>query len=77
MCCVSHCKDTKLKAIHNHEWQYNTEISVVFHTAKIQNWKQFTTAAGELYAFCVVFHTAKIQNWKQFTTYNLTLTKEE
>ena len=41
--CVSHCKDTKLKAIHN---KFNTctlNQIVVFHTAKIQNWKQFTT----------------------------------
>ena len=44
-CCVSHCKDTKLKAIHN--WIDSLVISeyVVFHTAKIQNWKQFTTCS--------------------------------
>ena len=35
--CVLHCKDTKLKAIHN---GWNKEVGrtyVVFYTAKIQN----------------------------------------
>ena len=42
-CCVLHCKDTKLKAIHNTSPQEVTISLVVFYTAKIQNWKQFTT----------------------------------
>ena len=41
--CVSHCKDTKLKAIHNSKSCKDIVNAVVFHTAKIQNWKQFTT----------------------------------
>ena len=44
--CVLHCKDTKLKAIHNHRYANNNWLRVVFYTAKIQNWKQFTTDYG-------------------------------
>ena len=47
--CVSHCKDTKLKAIHNYLCVIHTVYHVVFHTAKIQNWKQFTTC---YFSFC-------------------------
>ena len=35
--CVSHCKDTKLKAIHNDNREDVANGGVVFHTAKIQN----------------------------------------
>ena len=35
--CVSHCKDTKLKAIHNCKEVIPGDTFVVFHTAKIQN----------------------------------------
>ena len=35
--CVSHCKDTKLKAIHNGATLETSGTAVVFHTAKIQN----------------------------------------
>ena len=42
-CCVLHCKDTKLKAIHNDYLFRQKNQHVVFYTAKIQNWKQFTT----------------------------------
>ena len=35
--CVSHCKDTKLKAIHNYREVCPIQADVVFHTAKIQN----------------------------------------
>ena len=41
--CVLHCKDTKLKAIHNQGICGAWPEEVVFYTAKIQNWKQFTT----------------------------------
>ena len=41
--CVLHCKDTKLKAIHNYSSRLADRPRVVFYTAKIQNWKQFTT----------------------------------
>ena len=41
--CVLHCKDTKLKAIHNFDEIGEDVANVVFYTAKIQNWKQFTT----------------------------------
>ena len=36
-CCVLHCKDTKLKAIHNISPDSRAATTVVFYTAKIQN----------------------------------------
>ena len=57
MCCVSHCKDTKLKAIHNKHWGSVITFTVVFHTAKIQNWKQFTTGFFDhVSSICCVSH---------------------
>ena len=41
--CVCNCKDTNLKAIHNHFASLDRFQSVVFATAKILIWKQFTT----------------------------------
>ena len=41
--CVCNCKDTNLKAIHNGKRLFNDSTSVVFATAKILIWKQFTT----------------------------------
>ena len=56
-CCVSHCKDTKLKAIHNARFYNWNTFSVVFHTAKIQNWKQFTTTCNSCNVWsCCVSH---------------------
>ena len=43
ICCFCKCKDTKLKAIHNHSQSILCEPLVVFANAKILNWKQFTT----------------------------------
>ena len=43
ICCVCNCKDTNLKAIHNHIAIFNWFFWVVFATAKILIWKQFTT----------------------------------
>ena len=37
MGCVLHCKDTKLKAIHNSAIKQANGDTVVFYTAKIQN----------------------------------------
>ena len=37
LCCVLHCKDTKLKAIHNSQPLTKRYVHVVFYTAKIQN----------------------------------------
>ena len=42
-CCLCYCKDTKLKAIHNQSELSGWTVSVVYATAKILNWKQFTT----------------------------------
>ena len=41
--CVCNCKDTNLKAIHNLYWMNEIFGHVVFATAKILIWKQFTT----------------------------------
>ena len=41
--CVCNCKDTNLKAIHNSFLYYYYLFIVVFATAKILIWKQFTT----------------------------------
>ena len=41
--CVCNCKDTNLKAIHNENRMYDVWQLVVFATAKILIWKQFTT----------------------------------
>ena len=41
--CVCNCKDTNLKAIHNNYPLKVFELTVVFATAKILIWKQFTT----------------------------------
>ena len=43
-CCLCYCKDTKLKAIHNSKSLQMLRSYVVYATAKILNWKQFTTA---------------------------------
>ena len=55
--CVLHCKDTKLKAIHNASEDHRRIRRVVFYTAKIQNWKQFTTWLTVLtVSHCCVLH---------------------
>ena len=41
--CYCYCKDTKLKAIHNSVPRKTVSSRVVTATAKILNWKQFTT----------------------------------
>ena len=41
--CVCNCKDTNLKAIHNVSTISEKTLPVVFATAKILIWKQFTT----------------------------------
>ena len=53
--CVCNCKDTNLKAIHNGGIRREWRLYVVFATAKILIWKQFTTAARSLnlYRGCV------------------------
>ena len=43
ICCVCNCKDTNLKAIHNPCSRALSIWAVVFATAKILIWKQFTT----------------------------------
>ena len=43
ICCVCNCKDTNLKAIHNTKKCFYGKCRVVFATAKILIWKQFTT----------------------------------
>ena len=66
--CVSHCKDTKLKAIHNYREVCPIQADVVFHTAKIQNWKQFTTVVAALYAdnmLCFTLQRYKIESNSQ------------
>ena len=45
--CVCNCKDTNLKAIHNLGYTKTYLDRVVFATAKILIWKQFTTAAAQ------------------------------
>ena len=47
LCCVCNCKDTNLKAIHNYYSENIPLGSVVFATAKILIWKQFTTINRE------------------------------
>ena len=42
-CCICNCKDTNLKAIHNYVCDLMNQAMVVFATAKILIWKQFTT----------------------------------
>ena len=67
-CCVSHCKDTKLKAIHNQSGTEKISALVVFHTAKIQNWKQFTTSQGSLVKrllLCFTLQRYKIESNSQ------------
>ena len=53
--CVCNCKDTNLKAIHNGNAVVKKSFSVVFATAKILIWKQFTTkkVAWNVIARCV------------------------
>ena len=66
--CVSHCKDTKLKAIHNVPPTVPPTVPVVFHTAKIQNWKQFTTHGfiiGILSVLCFTLQRYKIESNSQ------------
>ena len=46
ICCVCNCKDTNLKAIHNPEEVNDIFAVVVFATAKILIWKQFTTSGA-------------------------------
>ena len=68
ICCVSHCKDTKLKAIHNFVRYFYFFWLVVFHTAKIQNWKQFTTNLRKLkhlYQLCFTLQRYKIESNSQ------------
>ena len=49
-------------------------VCVVSNTAKILNWKQFTTGSAMNSPLpIVVSNTAKILNWKQFTTLSLTI----
>ena len=45
-CCVCNCKDTNLKAIHNQNGKPSPSMAVVFATAKILIWKQFTTESN-------------------------------
>ncbi len=54
-CCVCNCKDTNLKAIHNVQAMLVWARIVVFATAKILIWKQFTTwtQGVKLYKGCV------------------------
>ena len=66
--CVSHCKDTKLKAIHNHVFNVLLVRYVVFHTAKIQNWKQFTTKLSTFFCYlelCFTLQRYKIESNSQ------------
>ena len=53
--CVCGCKDTRIKAIHNKEYDGDTIDFVVSAVAKIQELKQFTTAKQffEFAASCV------------------------
>ena len=44
-CCLSLCKDTNLKAIHNKSCLLKSPFIVVLACVKIQIWKQFTTNA--------------------------------
>ncbi len=46
--CAIHCKDTNLKAIHNPPGYEMARGYDVQYTAKIQIWKQFTTACGDI-----------------------------
>ena len=43
-CCLSSCKDTNSKAIHNYSARSLKPNQVVFHLAKILIRKQFTTS---------------------------------
>ena len=43
MCCLLSCKDTNLKANHNHTLLMSTWTLVVFYPAKILIWKQITS----------------------------------
>ena len=61
-CCVLHCKDTKLKAIHNISPDSRAATTVVFYTAKIQNWKQFTTMTKTVIITCRLCFT--LQRYK-------------
>ena len=47
--CVCNCKDTNLKAIHNPNLLLLTTFAVVFATAKILIWKQFTTVCEPVF----------------------------
>ena len=69
-CCVSHCKDTKLKAIHNYKVYLHLNCNVVFHTAKIQNWKQFTTQSEVIRrseGLCFTLQRYKIESNSQLS----------
>ena len=60
--CVSHCKDTKLKAIHNVEIgvRFRGKLCFTLQRYKIESNSQRQHSLF-FYSF-VVFHTAKIQN---------------
>ena len=71
--CVLHCKDTKLKAIHNATGGWATLTTVVFYTAKIQNWKQFTTTLFVPHMFnmlCFTLQRYKIESNSQLLKRN-------
>ena len=62
MSCVSHCKDTKLKAIHNSSFVI-TLFAMLCFTLQRYKIESNSQQVGELETKSdVVFHTAKIQN---------------
>ena len=64
MCCVYLCKDTNLKAIHNPRTWHHSACKVVFTYAKIQIWKQFTTAECCTRVFSCCVYLCKDTNLK-------------
>ncbi len=60
--CAIHCKDTNLKAIHNQRCWCSPWASDVQYTAKIQIWKQFTTA--DEWQFPVIGMCNTLQRYK-------------
>ena len=63
-CCVCNCKDTNLKAIHNRLCRLCSLLLVVFATAKILIWKQFTTGYKEKLTYCSCVCNCKDTNLK-------------
>ena len=69
-CCLSSCKDTNSKAIHNCVWGFHERLRVVFHLAKILIRKQFTTSTASCAYLLSCLSSCKDTNSKAIHNYH-------